>query len=233
MCIKVDNPIEVMSRYEIKYVLNRDETQYIKDSLEGHMQVDRFGKTSIASIYYDTPDYRLIRASIEKPVFKEKMRLRSYGLATEDSPVYLELKRKSQGIVYKRRIQSTIPEVNHFIKGEENIEESGQIEKEINYFRNYYRVLKPSCLIIYERTAYFEPGGDLRLTIDENPRFRTDDIRLTHDMHGELLLPEGSSILEIKVQNSIPLWLSHILSARNIYQSSFSKYGTAYLKKIA
>ena len=129
MCVKVENPIEVMSRYEIKYILSPGQTEMMKVSLEGHMLPDAFGRTSIASVYYDTPDYRLIRASIEKPVFKEKMRLRSYGLATDCSPVFLELKRKADGIVYKRRIRSTIPAVRQFMEENEDLEETGQIER--------------------------------------------------------------------------------------------------------
>ncbi|MBP3210829.1 MAG: polyphosphate polymerase domain-containing protein [Oscillospiraceae bacterium] len=233
MCVKVENPIEVMSRYEIKYILSPGQTEMMKISLEGHMLPDAFGKTSIASVYYDTPDYRLIRACIEKPAFKEKMRLRSYGLATDSSPVFLELKRKADGIVYKRRIRSTIPAVRQFVEENEDLEETGQIEREINYFKHFYEDLQPACLIIYDRTAYFEEDGDLRLTIDENPRYRFDDISLTHNMEGDLLLPYGSAILEVKAQNSIPLWLTHILSEHQIYQGSFSKYGSAYLKEIA
>ena len=102
-------PIVVMKRYELKYLLDGAQTDYLVKSLEGHMKLDQYGRTSIASLYYDTPNYQLIRASVEKPPFKEKIRLRSYGLATQESPVYLELKRKAYGIVYKRRVQSTIP----------------------------------------------------------------------------------------------------------------------------
>ena len=97
-------PIVVMKRYELKYLLSAEQTAYLKKSLEGHMMLDQYGRTSIASLYYDTPNYRLIRASVEKPLFKEKIRLRSYGLATPQSHVYLELKRKAYGIVYKRRV---------------------------------------------------------------------------------------------------------------------------------
>ena len=105
----VNNPVVVMKRYEMKYILTPEQTQYFKESVLDHMKIDQFGLTSIASLYYDTPDYRLIRTSLEKPPFKEKIRLRSYGLATRESPVYLELKRKAYGIVYKRRVQSTTP----------------------------------------------------------------------------------------------------------------------------
>ena len=225
--------ITVMKRYELKYLLTAEQTAYLKERLVGHMEPDSYGLTSIASLYYDTPTYMLIRTSVEKPAFKEKIRLRSYGIAAEDTPVFLELKRKAGGIVYKRRVQSTIPAVKQFIEKDEDLEESGQIEKEINYFRHFYEKLQPACLIIYDRTAYFEPDGDLRLTIDENPRYRIDDISLTHNMEGDLLLPYGSSILEIKVQCSIPLWLCRMLSEHRIYQASFSKYGSAYQKAIA
>ena len=107
-----------MKRYELKYILTAEQTAFFKERIKGHMQEDKYGLCSIASLYYDTPNYRLIRTSIEKPKFKEKIRLRSYGLATDSSPVYLELKRKAYGIVYKRRVQSTIPLVNKFFGGE-------------------------------------------------------------------------------------------------------------------
>lgn len=217
-----------MKRYELKYIISPEQEKFFRDGLAGHMEVDRFGLTSIASLYYDTPDYRLINASIEKPPFKEKMRLRSYGIATDSSPVFLELKRKAYGIVYKRRVQTTIPLVKKFFDGEGDICAGGQINRELTYFRDFYKNLAPACLIIYDRTAFYEPGGDLRLTIDRDPRYRTDDLDLRISMEGISLLPEGYSILEIKVQEAIPLWLTKILSDGKIYKNSFSKYGEAY-----
>ena len=224
----VKNPIAVMKRYELKYVLSKEQTEQLRQKLIGHMLVDQFGKTSIASLYYDTPDYRLIRNSIDNPPFKEKIRLRSYGQATEGSPVYLELKRKYDGIVYKRRVSSTIKDVESFFKREGQICKDGQIAREISYFRDCYQNLVPACLIIYDRVAYYEPDGDLRLTIDYNPRYRLSDLNLTTSMDGISLLNEGQTILEIKVQEAMPLWLTHILDEAQIKKSSFSKYGTAY-----
>ena len=229
----VENPVVVMKRYELKYVLNGEQTGFLTESLKGHMQIDRFGLTSIASLYYDTPDFRLIRNSMDRPEFKEKIRLRSYGLATNDSPVFLELKRKAYGIVYKRRVQSTIPLVERFLAGEGDVCASGQINSEITYFRDFYGTLVPSCLIIYDRVAYFEPEGDLRLTVDHDPRYRSDRLDLVTSMDGESLLTPGSSILEIKVQDSVPLWLCEILSKGGIYKNSFSKYGAAYSRQLA
>jgi len=223
--------IMVMKRYELKYLLNAQQTEYLRRALEGKMQIDAFGLTTIASLYYDTPDFRLIRASLEKPEFKEKLRLRSYGRASEDSPVYLELKRKYDGVVYKRRVQTTIPQAGRFLAGEDLLGD-GQIGRELTYFRDYYRDLAPACLIIYDRAAYFQPGSDLRLTVDLRPRYRMDGLNLTMPMEGLPLLGEGWSILEVKVQQAMPLWLSAILSEGRIYKSSFSKYGEAYRREL-
>lgn len=223
--------ITVMKRVEMKYILTGEQTAYLQKRLSGHMEADAYGKTSIASLYFDTPTYRLIRTSTEKPLFKEKLRLRSYGLATEASPVFLELKRKAEGVVYKRRMQTTIPATRRFLAGGDP--GGGQIGHELQAFRDHYGSLAPACLILYDRTAYCEPGGSLRLTIDESPRYRTDDLTLTRSMDGTLLLPEGNTILEIKVQDAMPLWLSEILSAGGIRAGSFSKYGEAYRRELA
>ena len=225
-------PIVVMKRYEMKYIMSPEQTEYFKKSVEGHMKIDKYGLTSIASLYYDTPNYRLIRTSVEKPLFKEKIRLRSYGIATDTSPVFLELKRKAYGIVYKRRVQSTITLVNKFFDGEGDICAGGQINREITTFRDYYQTLVPACLIIYDRVAYFQPDGDLRLTIDHDPRYRYENLDLKTSMEGNSLLKDGYTILEVKVQQSVPLWLSDILTKGHIYKGSFSKYGEAYRQQL-
>ena len=228
----VANPIVVMKRYEMKYILSPEQTEFFKKKVVGHMKIDKFGLTSIASLYYDTPDYRLIRTSIDKPAFKEKIRLRSYGIASDSSPVFLELKRKAYGIVYKRRVQSTLPLVKKFFDCEGDICAGGQINREITTFRDYYQTLVPACLIFYDRIAYFEPGGDLRLTIDHNPRYRYDELNLKTSMEGNSLLEKGFTILEVKVQQAVPLWLSAILTEGHIYKKSFSKYGEAYRQQL-
>ena len=233
MLQETGNAIQVMKRYELKYLLDRGQTAFLVRCLKGRMEPDRYGLTSIASLYYDTPDFRLIRASLEKPAFKEKLRLRSYGIATEESPVFLELKRKASGIVYKRRVQTTLPEVKRFFAGEYGLFDDRQIGGELEWFRDCYDALRPACLIIYDRVAYYEPGGDLRLTIDFNPRYRMDAMNLTSSMDGIALRPEGDTILEIKVQGAMPLWLTAVLDAGQIFKSSFSKYGEAYCRQAA
>lgn len=222
------NAVTMMQRYEMKFILTKDQLVAFQDALKGHMEVDQYGKTSIASIYYDTPDYLLIRKSLEKPVYKEKIRLRSYGLANNNKTVYLELKRKALGVVYKRRIALREDIAEEFLNHQEVSLKDDQVTREIAYFRDYLKVLEPKIMIIYDRTSYAEVNGNIRLTIDENPRYRNDDLNLHTSMDGNLLLPPGSAILEIKVQQELPLWLVSILSKYKIYKTSFSKVGEAY-----
>ena len=228
----VQAPITVMQRVEWKYILSAEQTEWFCERLKGHMEPDAYGLTTISSLYYDTPDRKLIRTSMEKPEFKEKIRLRAYGRATNESPVYLELKRKAFGIVYKRRVQATVPEAAAFMRGDLDLDANGQIDREITYFRDYYRELEPACMILYDRTAYYEPDGDLRLTIDRNPRYRTDALSFDHAPVGIPLLAPGDAILEIKVQDTIPLWLVRILSEGKIKRGSISKYGEAYRRSM-
>lgn len=226
-------PITVMQRYELKYLLSAQQAQALRRRLAGRMEPDQFGKTTIASLYYDTPDRRFIRRSLEKPDFKEKLRLRSYGPATEASPVFLELKRKAYGIVYKRRAQCTLPAAQAFLAGADAPDAESQIARELTAFRDGSGTLEPACLILYDRTAYFEPGGEVRLTIDENPRYRMEDPCLTDFDGAKRLLDPGSAVLELKVQGAMPLWLARTLSEEGIRKTSFSKYGAAYSRECA
>ena len=229
----VTQPVAVMRRYEMKYILSAEQARFFRKRLSEHMRPDEYGLTTIASLYYDTPDYRLIRASMERPPFKEKIRLRSYGLATDSSTVYLELKRKADGVVYKRRVATTVPGAEAFFAGASSLGADGQIAKELTYFRDLYRDLSPACLILYDRTAFEDPLGQVRVTVDERPRYRLSDLDLRASLDGTPLLPEGTCILEIKVQGAMPLWLSAILSEGAIYKTSFSKVGEAFKRQFA
>ena len=224
--------ISVMKRYELKYYLSKDQLDYFINKINNHMKVDKYGVTSIASIYFDTPDFRLINKSMEKPNYKEKLRLRSYGLANENSPTFLEIKRKCEGIVYKRRISLLESEVEELLYSKES-RKRDQISREIEAFLENYQNLEPKYLIIYDRVAYYQDNSDLRITIDMNPRYRTNDLNLHTSMEGISLLDDGGAILEVKVQHSIPLWLTAILSEGKIYQTSFSKVGTAHKLELA
>lgn len=219
--------ISVMKRYELKYLLNSEQLQFFMDHIIQYMKVDKYGLTSIASIYFDTPDYRLINKSIEKPKYKEKLRLRGYGIVTSNKPTFLEVKRKCESIVYKRRIALSEKDAFALITSKE-AKEKTQISRELEAFMETYKTLEPKYMIIYDRLAYYQDNSDLRITIDMNPRYRTYDLNLHTSMDGTPLIENGGAILEVKVQHSVPLWLSAILSEGKIYQTSFSKVGTAH-----
>lgn len=210
--------ITVFKRYELKYILSSDQYDSLLNIIKDNMRADEHGRNSIQSLYYDTDDYLLIRRSIEKPEYKEKLRLRSYGLANEDSLVYLELKKKYESVVYKRRIESRLKDLG--------IKNNSQIENEIDYFKRFYKNLNPKMLLIYDREAYFK--DDLRVTFDHNIRYRENDLSLTSSLEGNPVLKDNRVLLEIKTGTSIPLWLVRRLDKEHLYKTSFSKYGEAY-----
>ncbi len=223
--------IAVMKRYELKFYLSNEQLAYFLKQIDQFMKVDKYGLTTIASLYFDTPDFRLINKSIEKPKYKEKLRLRSYGLARKDSPTFLEIKRKCEGIVYKRRVSLLEDEAYSLISTKES-KDKEQISRELEAFVVNYQNLEPKYLIIYDRLAYYQDNSDLRITIDKNPRYRTTDLNLHTSMDGTPLLKDGGAILEVKVQHSVPLWLVKILNEGKIYQSSFSKVGEAHKREM-
>ena len=215
-------------RYEYKYLL--DETQYnkIRELLSDKMTVDNYGLSTIANIYYDTDDFRLVRTSIEKPEYKEKLRLRSYSTPKRDSNVFLELKKKYRGVVYKRRQTLKYTDAMDYILNSEMPNDS-QIMREIDYTMARYRNLRPRMFIGYDRTAFYsKTDHELRVTFDKNVRFRTDNLDLAKGSYGEKILQPNLCIMEIKSLNTMPLWLTSALNELKIFPGSFSKYGTAY-----
>ena len=223
--------ISVMKRYELKFHLNKWQVEYFKQEILKHMKIDQYGLTTISSLYYDTPNFTLINRSIEKPAYKEKIRLRSYGVAKEGSPVFLEIKRKNEKIVYKRRIVSKEANVERFFKSNKEFNDT-QIARELLAFKEKYGELEPKYLVIYDRIAYYQDNSDVRVTLDMNPRYRVEDLNLHTSTEGISLLGEDEAILEVKVQHSIPLWLVEILTKAKIYQTSFSKVGTAHKREM-
>lgn len=219
----------VFKRYENKYLL--DERQYfaVLAELESKAVPDKFGKSTVCSIYYDTPDRRLIRASVAKPVYKEKLRLRTYGVPNDETDCFLELKKKYKGIVYKRRVLTSYRDGTAYMNGEENALMPTQIKNEIDYFKAYYGALSASVDIFYNRLAFYDKKDrNVRLTFDSNILFREAELDLKNGVYGERILPDGMYLMEIKTAGAMPLWTAQMLSKLKIYPTSFSKYGTAY-----
>ena len=219
----------VFKRYEIKYLLTKQQKARLVQAMEGHMALDEHGRTTICNLYFDTDSYRLIRRSLEKPAYKEKLRVRSYGTARKDGTVFVELKKKYDGVVYKRRVALPNGEAMAWLCGDRPRSQGSQITDEIDYVLRYYGGLHPTVFLSYEREAYAPvDGSDFRVTFDENICCREDHLSLTESAWGTPLIPEGTVLMELKTPGGIPLWMTRFLTAERLYKKSFSKYGTAY-----
>lgn len=221
----------VFKRYEMKYLLTRKQKESILAAMEPYMELDEYGRTTIRNIYYDTDNYRLVRKSLEKPVYKEKLRVRSYDAAGPDDKVFVELKKKYDGVVYKRRIRISQAAAMAYLAGKAEAPAENQITEEIDYFLQFYNSLAPKVFLSYEREAYYtrEPS-EFRVTFDENILWRETDLSLAKGIYGAPLLQPGQSLMEIKTPGNIPLWMVKVLSQEQIRKTSFSKYGSAYIE---
>lgn len=213
--------------------------------MDTFMQADSYGESDICNCYYDTPSYRMIRKSLEKDIYKEKLRVRSYGTPlNDDEKVFLELKKKYDGIIYKRRERLSYRDIKEAISVSNANRESknvfgdlgydSQIFRELDWVINFYQELQPVMYLYYQRIALIpkETSGlaveQLRITFDRNLRWRTSNVDLSAGTRGENLLEDGQRIMEIKTPGAMPLWLAQLLNELKIYPTSYSKYGRAY-----
>lgn len=219
----------VFKRIEEKYLLSKKEKDLLLKSISKHLEKDEYFESTICNIYFDSENNDLIINSIEKPIYKDKVRIRSYGIPKMEDDVYFEIKNKYKGIVGKRRIKIKLKEFYDYM--ENNIyDSSNQIMKELDYLIQYYD-LKPKMYIAYDRKSYKgKEDNNLRITIDSNLRSRDSNLRLDYGDKGEKYFKEEYYIMEIKTLGSLPLWLVKSLSRLKIYPTSFSKYGSIYKK---
>ncbi len=216
-------------RYEMKYLVSAEQRRAITELMGEYMVLDEYGRSMICNIYYDTPDMRLVRRSIEKPVYKEKLRVRCYGTASTEDKVFVELKKKYDDVVFKRRVSMTAGQAEKYLAGECGSPKQNQIVNEIDYFITEYKNLAPAAFVGYEREAYYaKDDPNLRITFDDNLVWRDYDLSLSDGLYGNPLLTSGQSLMEIKVSSAMPLWLTHKLSELKIFKVTFSKYGNAY-----
>ncbi len=216
-------------RTEKKYLLSEQQYEDIAEKLKGYVEPDKFFKGNIRSIYYDTEKFAMIRRSIEKPKFKEKLRIRSYGDASADDRVFVEFKRKLDGIVYKRRTKARHEELLKDIKTAQFKDE--QIGNEIRYAIDQYQGIKPAVYIGCERYSYRAKDDDsIRITFDKNIVYRMKHLSLNADPMDKSVTDK--IVMEIKVAEAMPLWLIEILNEIKAYPRGFSKVGSAFEKEI-
>jgi SPX domain protein involved in polyphosphate accumulation len=229
-------------RYEVKYFVSPEQYEAIKTELAKRMDPDKYCKNTgsymIYNVYFDTDDDEIIRQSLEKPYYKEKLRMRSYKMPTSgDDTVFLELKKKIGGIVAKRRAKLTYAQALSFIEcgAVSDLEsyQDGQVLSEISEFLGRYPA-KPKVFLSYERCAFFDRDDpDLRVSFDRNILARRDRPDLTSGDYGAELLMNDGILMEIKCSGQIPIWICKMLSEMKLYTTSFSKYGTEYRNYMA
>ncbi len=199
------------------------------DGIPSDIKLDSYGRHKISNIYFDTDDYRIIRHSLEKPKYKEKLRVRCYGEPREDGTAFIELKKKFNGVVYKRRVYSQQDKVFSYLCSRADTVEHSQILREIDYFKNTYDTIKPKVYLSYEREAFFSTlDENFRLTFDFNITARDRDVSLYSSDQDMEVLSNKYVLLEVKTVMGLPYWFLEFLSKNRIYKTSFSKYGSAY-----
>ena len=217
----------VFERVEQKYLLDPEKLLRIRSAMAGRMQPDQYGRCTVYNVYYDTADDLLLTRSLEKPYYKEKLRLRCYGPASPESKCFLEIKKKVAGVVYKRRLALTLTEAEQWVAGGKRPVDS-QIARELDAFLARYRPV-PKTVLCYDRQAFYAVDDpQFRLTFDQNLRFRSDELSLQKGDFGEALLPPDQTLMEVKLLGAMPLWFARALSAAQVYPESFSKIGRAY-----
>lgn len=223
---------KVFNRYEKKFLLDENTYKAFREELDQFMLEDEYGLHTIRNIYYDTPTDELIRTSIEGPKYKEKFRVRCYGQPSYDSMCFLEIKKKYNGLVNKRRVAIPMEEAEQYLIDGKAPSNPSQIFREIDYFFSHYP-LEPKRYIAYDRIALFgKEDPQFRVTFDINIRSRCDNLTLYSDEGNEYLLPEGYRLMEVKISESMPLWFVMLLSKYKVYPTSFSKYGNFYKRQL-
>ncbi len=227
--------IQSFERYETKYLISSEQAERFAEKACAFIDEDSYGSYTVCNIYLDTDDYYFITHSLDHPVYKEKLRIRSYGSVKDNDLVYFEIKKKFGGVVYKRRISVKESEALDFAlnqvkpSGLTNVSDR-QILSEIEYLINTYSP-KPKLYLAYDRKAYSSKHFPmLRITFDSGIRWRCNDVTLHSNDHGDYLDTGISDyrLMEIKSFGAIPIEITGILSELGIYPTSFSKYGEIF-----
>lgn len=224
-------------RKETKYTMDEQMFQNFQAELAEWMQVDEYGLHTILSLYFDTPDFQMIRHSMEKPAYKEKFRIRSYGVPKNEGTVFLESKKKIAGIVYKRRIPVTYESCRQWLVDTGDFPENSeapQITKELKWLLAQYQQIAPRVMIAYDRLSYFcEDDPGFRVTFDQRIRYRRENLDLQAGSAGSPVAPEIAVLMEVKALGAYPLWFAHLLTKYQLHKSSFSKFALTYRRHLA
>ncbi len=235
MYYNVRMEVKVFDRIEKKYLITKEQKQRILKVVKKHMEKDNFHKSEVFNIYLDTDNFDLIIQSIEQPIFKEKLRARSYKGYNK---VFFEIKTKLCGkennVGYKRRICVAKSDYQKIVEGRAKVADvikktaerprDIQIAKEVDYLIEHFN-LSPKILVFYKRESY-QGENKLRITFDEDLKYRDKSVNFNKSKNDKKYFKnEKNVIMEIKAHGVLPLWLSRELSAEKIFPERFSKVG--------
>lgn len=209
-------------------MLQQSKKKQILDKISDYVRIDKYGPSTICNIYFDSKNHDLIRTSLDKPIYKEKVRMRSYNVPNENTEVFLKIKKKYDGVVYKRRISSQLHDMEAYLNSGASIACNEQIKKELDYCFDYYQ-LKPALFLAYDRIAYYDKTNDeFRISFDTNIISRDYDLELEKGVYGEKLIDSDTYIMEVKCSSGYPMWFLKAIEEMKLYPHSFSKYGSIY-----
>ncbi|SFE49436.1 polyphosphate polymerase domain-containing protein [Alteribacillus iranensis] len=230
---------EIFQRYELKYLIPFHVYEEIAETLirSNKMRYDKFGdglgRYNIVSLYFDSEDKKIYYETRNKLNFRQKLRLRVYDDATLDSPSFLEVKQKFNKVVNKRRTKLPLRKAYEYLKAEAKNDVSQfeptnvQIMKEAESFRSLYH-LQPRVVVSYDRQAFHGiEDSDLRVTFDYNLMARDNNLRIEDGPDGVHFVDPNLVVMEVKVSQSVPLWLSRLLSEFQCPRQSVSKFCTS------
>ncbi|CAM4222648.1 VTC domain [Lederbergia lenta] len=228
--------IEIFSRREQKYLITREQYEQIVKEIALYMRPDKYGrdgKYTVTSLYFDNQDHQIYFETKNKLKYRQKLRLRVYDKTNREGIAFFEVKQKHKNVVNKRRMTMPLSEAYRYL--EEGSEQglssyqtsNPQVLREIDHFIRFYQ-LEPEMVVSYDRHAFHGVNDpELRITFDLELRCRNEELSIEAGPYGEHFIDPSYVVLEVKVNDSVPLWLARILQNLDCEQKSASKFCTS------
>jgi SPX domain protein involved in polyphosphate accumulation len=230
----VASRLHAFNRYELKYLVPVESVDPIRDEMAERMDRDPHapaGGYGVWSVYYDTPRLRFYWEKIEGLKFRRKLRIRHYGdLAdvTGESPVQVEIKQRVNRVTQKRRIGLPYDTALRLCDRREMIEHSAGERAFVHEVLDLVvRLdLRPTAITGYQREALMGRAEDtgLRVTFDRRVRGRDRDFHLATPAENRYTIPPRLAVMEIKVNERTPYWITDITARRDLQLVRVSKY---------
>jgi hypothetical protein len=231
----LSHTLRKFNRFELKYILTLQQAERFKSSLRAYLVPDEHGngdgRYALASLYYDSPDFRCYQEKVDGIKFRRKLRMRLYEtgeLLTDETPVFVEIKQRVDRVTQKRRALLPYRDALRLCNDRQMPDyapEDKAVIEEIYVFLWRYN-LRPASLVRYTRQAFAGTEYDigLRVTFDTALSFQSHPLHLHEQLAGLPMLPAHLVVMEIKVNERIPFWLTEMIAAHNLQMVRISKY---------